>query len=60
MPFDIGSFGAQIGGDIIGTGMGLLLEHHNDQRQLEQQRQLTNIQEGSQSRLMDYQAKNRN
>lgn len=42
--FDIGTLGMQAAGGAIGAGMGLLLEHHNDKRQIEQQQRLTDIQ----------------
>lgn len=46
--FDIGAIGnntiAGAANSAIGTGLGLMLEHHNDKRQLEQQQKLQNMQ----------------
>lgn len=59
----MGQFGDMLGqqvagatGGLISTGLGLLLEGHNDRRQLRQQRALTEIQEASNKRLSDYNA----
>lgn len=54
MPFDIASLGAQAAGGLINTGMGLLLEKHNDRRQLRQQEKLQNLQLKGQMQMTDY------
>lgn len=54
MPFDIGALGQQAAGDVVGTGLGLLLEKHNDKRQLEQQQKLTDMQLGANMKMSDY------
>ena len=41
MPGLLSSIAGQAAGAAINTGMGLLLEGHNDRRQLEQQRKLS-------------------
>lgn len=43
MPFDIGALAQQTAGGVIGAGMGLLLEGHNDRRQLRQQGKLQEL-----------------
>lgn len=45
----------QAAGGVIGTGMGLLLEGHNDQRQLTQQGKLQQLQIRGQKEMTDYQ-----
>lgn len=54
MGFDIGTLGMQAAGDVVDTGLGLLLEHHNDNRQANQQQRLTDIQTKAQEQLTDY------
>lgn len=54
MPFDIGGFAEQTAGGIVGAGMGLLLENHNDRRQIEQQQKLTNIQLAANKQITGY------
>lgn len=54
MPFDIGALGQQAAGDLVGTGLGLLLEKHNDKRQLDQQQKLTDMQLGANMKMSDY------
>lgn len=41
-------------GTAIGAGMGLLLEGHNDRRQVNQQRRLQNLQIEGQKQMVDY------
>jgi hypothetical protein len=55
MPFDIASVGAQAANDVLNTGLGLLLENHNDKRQLRQQQKLQNLQINGAIDLTDYQ-----
>lgn len=43
-----------IGQDIVGTGMGLLLEKHNDRRQINQQQKLTDMQLAANKQMTDY------
>jgi hypothetical protein len=61
MPEDNNLFNQTIAGvagntanGIIGTAMGLLLEKHNDARQIAQQTKLNALQVGSQEQLTDY------
>ena len=58
MPFDIGSMAMGAANNIIGTGMGLLLEKHNDRRQLRQQDKLNQQQEEMAKRMGDYNQRN--
>lgn len=51
MPFDIGGIGQQA----INTGFGLLLEKHNDKRQIKQQEKLQNLQIAGNKEMIDYQ-----
>lgn len=44
----------QIGGGIVGAGMGLLLEGHNDRRQLEQERKLQEQQMGFNKQMAEF------
>lgn len=54
MPFDIGSLAMGAANNVIGTGLGLMLEKHNDRRQLRQQDKLNAQQEQMSKRLGDY------
>lgn len=58
MPFDIGGLAQGAASSIIGTGMGLLLEKHNDRRQLRQQQLLNDQQEGMARRMSMFNLKN--
>lgn len=51
----MGKFIDAVGGGVIGTGLGLLLEDHNDRRQIDQQKKLQDLQIGGQKELADYQ-----
>lgn len=51
----IGDAAGGILGGVVGTGMGLLLEGHNDRRQLEQQKKLQEQQIKGQKEMADYQ-----
>lgn len=44
----------QLGGGIVGTGMGLLLGKHNDARQIEQQEKLQAMQIAGNKEMIDY------
>lgn len=44
MPFDIGAAGNALTGGLIGTGLGLMMEKHEDARQLNQQQKLSTMQ----------------
>lgn len=44
MGFDIGAFGQQAAGDVLGATLGLALEGHEDARQLNQQQRLQELQ----------------
>lgn len=46
MPFDIGQLGMQAASGAVNTGLGLLLEKHNDRRQLRMNKELGNQQLG--------------
>lgn len=46
---------AEAAGQVIGTGMGLALEKHNDKRQLKQQEKLQNLQIKGSKEMTDYQ-----
>ena len=52
-PAGAAALGGAIQG-IVGTGMGLLLEDHNDKRQIRQQQKLTDMQKVANMDLMDY------
>lgn len=54
MPSQIAQLGLQTAGNIIGTGMGLLMEGHNDRRQLEQQQKLQDQQIAGNKEMVDY------
>lgn len=54
MPFDIGGLAQGAASSIIGTGMGLLLEKHNDKRQIRQQHLLNEQQEAMAKRMSRY------
>lgn len=62
MPGQIETLGEQIGAgagvsaasDLLGMGMGLLMEGHNDRRQLQQQGKLQDLQMQGQRQMMDY------
>lgn len=54
MPFDIGALGQSAAGSIIGAGLGLALEGHEDRRQLAQQTKLTNLQTQAQQGLTEF------
>ena len=58
MPFDIGSLGMSAANSVIGTGMGLLLEKHNDKRQLRQQQALNDQQEAMARRMSMFNLEN--
>ena len=47
---------SQAASGLIGTGMGLLLEGHNDRRQLRQQEKLQNLEIKCSKELTDYNA----
>ena len=47
---------SQAASGLIGTGMGLLLEGHNDRRQLRQQEKLQNLEIKGSKELTDYNA----
>lgn len=47
-------FGLQQASNAIGTGMGLLLEGHNDRRQLKQQEKLQNLEMAGQKNMAEY------
>lgn len=51
----MGKFIDAVGGGVVGAGLGLLLEDHNDRRQLDQQKKLQDMQIGGQKDLADYQ-----
>lgn len=55
MPFDIAALGQQTASAGIGTIMGLALEKHNDQRQINQESKLQNLQLQGSKALTDYQ-----
>lgn len=54
MPFDIGALAQETAGGVIGTGMGLLLEKHNDERQIRQQGKLTQQQLAAQKEMGEF------
>lgn len=54
MPFDLGQFGMQAATTAMNTGLGLLLEGHNDRRQLRQQGKLGEQQLQFNQRALDY------
>lgn len=54
--FDVASLGMQAATDVIGTGLGLALEKHNNKRQLEQQGKLQAQQIAGQQQMTDYNA----
>lgn len=54
MPTALAQFGLQQAGNAIGTGMGLLLEKHEDKRQLNQQSKLQELQMQGQRSMTDY------
>ena len=47
---------SQAASGLIGTGLGLLLEGHNDRRQLRQQEKLQNLEIKGSKELTDYNA----
>ncbi|AXH73567.1 MAG: DNA pilot protein [Microviridae sp.] len=51
-------YGLQAANNVINTGMGLLLEGHNDNRQAEQQKRLQEIQIQGNKEMADYNMKN--
>lgn len=53
MPIDWGQIGTQAVNSTIGAGMGLLLEGHNDRRQLKQQGKLLEQQYGIDNRMAE-------
>lgn len=54
MPFDFGGLMQGAATSAIGAGMGLLLEHHEDTRQLNQQQKLQDMQIAGQKQMVDY------
>lgn len=54
MPFDIGALAQETAGGVIGTGMGLLLEKHNDRRQIEQEKKLQQMQIAGQKEMGEF------
>lgn len=52
--FNIGTLGMQAASGAIGTGLGLLLEKHEDRRQLKQQQALQNMQMQGNKEMTDY------
>lgn len=54
MPSQIALLGMQQAANVAGTGMGLLLERHQDRRQLNQQRRLQNLEITGQKDMTDY------
>lgn len=49
-----GAMPGMIANDVLSAGMGLLLEKHNDQRQINQQQKLTNMQLSANQQMSDY------
>lgn len=54
MGFDIGGLAQGVVDNTIGAGLGLLLEKHNDKRQLNQQQKLTNMQLNANKEMAGY------
>ncbi|AXH75663.1 MAG: DNA pilot protein [Microviridae sp.] len=54
MPFDLGGIGMQAASTAINTGFGLLLEGHNDRRQIKQQQKLQDMQIAGNKQMIDY------
>lgn len=54
MPFDIGETAGRQAENLVGTGIGLLLEGHNDRRQLRQQEKLNKLQVQSQKEMGEF------
>lgn len=54
MPFDIGTLGMQAASGAVGAGMGLLLEDHNDRRQLKQQGKLQELEIKGQKEMGEF------
>lgn len=52
--FDIGSLGMNAANTVIGTGLGLLLQNHNNKVQLKQQQKLQDLQISGQKQMADY------
>lgn len=46
--------GTSAANDLVGTALGLALEHHNDKRQINQQTKLQNLQIAGQKEMADY------
>lgn len=46
--------GAQAGGGLLGAAMGLMMEKHNDQRQIAQQQKLTDMQIAGNKQMMEF------
>lgn len=54
MPFDPATLGMQAASNVLNAGMGMLLEGHNDRRQLRQQTKLQNLQIAGNKEMTDY------
>lgn len=50
----IENLGMQLGGQVLGAGLGMALEGHNDNRQLEQNQKLLDQQRKSNEKMTDY------